>query len=114
MTLKTLVPTIMSFVLLPVLLSGQGKGVDPAQLLKPLGESWPTHSGDYTGRRFSSLKQIDRTTVKTLTLAWVQTLVEGPGSHRLAGAADAAAPTGPARHRSSSVVKAPASSRPAA
>ncbi len=79
MTLKTLVPTIMSFVLLPALLSGQGKGVDPAQLLKPLGESWPTHSGDYTGRRFSSLKQIDRTTVKTLTLAWVQTLVEGPG-----------------------------------
>ena len=79
MTLKTLVPTIISFVLLPALLSGQGKGIDPAQLLKPLGESWPTHSGDYTGRRFSSLKQIDRTTVKTLTLAWVQTLVEGPG-----------------------------------
>jgi alcohol dehydrogenase (cytochrome c) len=79
MTLKTLVPTILSFVLLPALLSGQGQGVDPAQLLKPLGESWPTHSGDYTGRRFSSLKQIDRLTVKNLTLAWVRTLVEGPG-----------------------------------
>jgi alcohol dehydrogenase (cytochrome c) len=79
MTLTKLGPTIVSFILLPALLSGQGKGVDPSQLLKPLGDSWPTHSGDYTGRRYSSLKQIDRTTVKNLTLAWVQTLVDGPG-----------------------------------
>ena len=42
-----------------VLLSGQGKVlVDPASLLAPLAESWPTYSGDYTGRRFSALTKI--------------------------------------------------------
>jgi alcohol dehydrogenase (cytochrome c) len=46
-------------------------GLDPALLLKPLAESWPTYSGDYTGRRYSSLKQVDRITVKNLTLGWV-------------------------------------------
>jgi len=25
-------------------------GLDPATLLKPLSDSWPTYSGDYTGR----------------------------------------------------------------
>ena len=28
-------------------------GLDPAALLEPLGDSWPTYSGDYTGRRYS-------------------------------------------------------------
>ena len=28
-----------------------GGGLDPAELLKPLSDSWPTYSGDYTGRR---------------------------------------------------------------
>jgi alcohol dehydrogenase (cytochrome c) len=44
------------FLLLPIALSGQGRGVPPSELLKPLGDSWPTYSGDYTGRRYSSLK----------------------------------------------------------
>jgi alcohol dehydrogenase (cytochrome c) len=78
MTMKKYLLTI-GFVVLPVMLAGQGKGLDPAQILKPLADSWPTHSGDYSGRRYSALKQIDRTTVKNLTLAWVQTLTEGPG-----------------------------------
>src|SRR3954471_7180625 len=46
-------------------------GLDPASLLKPLGDSWPTYSGDYTGRRYSPLKQINQATVKNLGLAWV-------------------------------------------
>lgn len=41
-----------------------GQGIAPDQLTKPLGDSWPTSSGDYTGGRFSSLKQINATTVK--------------------------------------------------
>ena len=59
-------------------LNAQGKGVPPAELLKPLTESWPTYSGDYSGKRYSALKQINRTTVKNLTLAWVAELNEGP------------------------------------
>ena len=57
-----------------------GHGVDPASLLKPLADSWPTYSGDYTGRRFSALTQVNRTTVKNLTLAWVSRVVTGPGA----------------------------------
>src|SRR5260221_13739988 len=46
-------------------------GLDPATLLKPLGASWPTYSGDYTGRRYSSLTQINQTSGKNLGLAWL-------------------------------------------
>ena len=67
-------------VALPLVLNAQGKGVAPADLLKPLGDTWPTYSGDYTGKRYSSLKAINRTTVKNLTLAWVARLNEGPGN----------------------------------
>ena len=78
----------------PVLLAGQSAapqdsaGVDPASLRRPLAESWTTYSGDYTGRRFSALTQVNRRTVKTLTLAWVSRVVTGVGQagRRPAGA----------------------------
>ena len=54
-------------------------GLDPAQILKPLGDSWPTYSGDYTGRRYSALTEINQSNVKRLTLAWASRLVAGPG-----------------------------------
>ena len=55
-------------------------GLDPASILKPLGDSWLTYSGDYTGRRYSSLTQINQTSVKNLGLAWVSRgFVQGSG-----------------------------------
>ena len=54
-------------------------GLDPASITRPLGESWPTYSGDYTGRRYSSLTQINQTNVKHMTLAWMRRLTNGPG-----------------------------------
>ena len=54
----------------PVALRGQQGGVDPASLLEPLEASWPTYSGDYTGRRYSRLEQVSTDTVSRLTLAW--------------------------------------------
>jgi alcohol dehydrogenase (cytochrome c) len=69
--------------LTPVLLGGQSPqagGLDPAALRKPLSDSWPVYSGDYTGRRFSALKQINATTVHGLTLAWVARLNAGSGA----------------------------------
>ena len=60
------------------LLSAQGP--DRALLHKPLGESWPSYSGDYSGKRYSSLTQINQTNVKSLTLAWARRLANGPGS----------------------------------
>ena len=69
-------------------------GLDPAKLLKPLGESWPTYSGDYTGRRYSSLTQINQTTVKNLGLAWLSRgFTQGSGSTGR-GTGGGAAPTG--------------------
>src|SRR5207344_2124031 len=43
---------------------GHGEGLDPAELLRPLSESWPTYSGDYSGRRYSALTQINQSNVK--------------------------------------------------
>jgi len=45
------------------------QSLDPAHLLKPLAESWPTYAGDYSGKRYSALTQIDQSNVKSLTLA---------------------------------------------
>jgi alcohol dehydrogenase (cytochrome c) len=68
--LKLLLTALL--LLLPTLLLSQSQGgVDPASLLKPLADSWPTYSGDYTGRRYSTLKQVNRDTVKNLTLGWI-------------------------------------------
>lgn len=46
----------------------------PAQLLQPLQNSWPTYSGDYTGQRYSALRQVDKSNVGHLSLAWTTRL----------------------------------------
>ena len=80
MTVKKLVLAASLF-LMPVLLAGQGQGgLDPAALLKPLSDSWPTYSGDYTGRRYSALTQVNQSTVTHLTLAWSSRVTGGPGN----------------------------------
>jgi alcohol dehydrogenase (cytochrome c) len=58
------------------------QGLNPADLLKPLGDSWLTYSGDYSGKRYSALKQINQSNVKNLTLAWTARVpmgIEGGG-----------------------------------
>ena len=45
---------VLPLLAVPVLLSAQGKGLDPAELLKPLADSWTTYNGDYSGKRYSS------------------------------------------------------------
>src|SRR4051812_1863069 len=55
-------------------------GLDPARLLQPLGEQWTSYSGDYTGRRYSALTQVNQSNVKSLTLAWVHKLSGPPSS----------------------------------
>ena len=56
------------------------QSLDPAHLLKPLADSWPTYAGDYSGKRYSALTQINQSNVKSLTLAWLARLNGGPGS----------------------------------
>jgi alcohol dehydrogenase (cytochrome c) len=56
----------------------QQSGLDPAAILKPLSDGWPSYSGDYTGRRYSALRQISTSNVKNLSLAWTVRLNAGP------------------------------------
>ena len=44
--------------------------LDPAALLKPATDTWPTYNGDYSGMRYSTLDQINAGNVGSLTLAW--------------------------------------------
>jgi len=56
------------------------QGLTPSALLKPPADSWPTYNGDYSGRRFSALTQIDSSNVHTLSLAWAtRVTVAGTG-----------------------------------
>jgi len=62
----------------PVALSAQG--LDPADILKPKPGTWPTYNGDYSGRRYSALKQINADNVGDLKTAW--TYPTNPGSSK--------------------------------
>jgi alcohol dehydrogenase (cytochrome c) len=46
--------------------------VDPSQLLvKPVSSNWPSYNGDYTGRRYSALREINTSNVSELRAQWV-------------------------------------------
>jgi acido-empty-quinoprotein group A len=47
------------------------QGLDAAAMLKPPTDTWPTYNGDYSGRRYSTLAQINEGNVNSLTLAWI-------------------------------------------
>jgi alcohol dehydrogenase (cytochrome c) len=47
------------------------QGLDPRILLNPAPDSWPGYHGDYSGRRHSTLTQIDPQNVDELGLAWL-------------------------------------------
>ena len=55
-------------------------GLNPVEILKPLQEGWPTYNGDYTGKRFSSLKLVNQSTVKNLSLSWNTRFTTGCGA----------------------------------
>jgi alcohol dehydrogenase (cytochrome c) len=61
-------------------LSADGTGLDPARILEPLKDSWLTYSGDYSGKRYSALTQINQTNVTQLTLAWASRVTGGAGA----------------------------------
>jgi alcohol dehydrogenase (cytochrome c) len=61
----------------PALLAAQG--LDPSQINKPLKDDWPTYNGDYSGKRYSALTQLNQSNVSHLTLAWVSRVTAGSG-----------------------------------
>ncbi|MGH9614036.1 MAG: acido-empty-quinoprotein group A, partial [Bryobacteraceae bacterium] len=60
---------LFSAALLPAALLGQM--LNPAALLKPPADTWPTYNGDYSGRRHSPLSQINASNIGSLALAWM-------------------------------------------
>jgi alcohol dehydrogenase (cytochrome c) len=73
----------------------QAQMLDPAQLVKPLSDSWPTYSGDYSGRRYSQLKQVDQSNVKNLSLAWSTRVTAGLPNAGGGGRGGFGGPAGP-------------------
>ncbi len=89
---------------LPLLACGQM--LDPGLLLKPATDAWPTYNGDYSGRRFSTLSQINQSNVKHLTLAWINRVRVGPGNGAIVGG-EGPEPTEASAHNSdASTIKA--------
>jgi len=56
------------------------EGLNPATLLKQPTDAWPTYNGDYSGRRFSTLTQINSSNVHTLSLAWASRFTGAAGA----------------------------------
>src|SRR5436309_12166340 len=76
--MKTSEMTISSILFfLPIAVLAQG--LTPAALVKPAPDSWPTYNGDYSGRRFSPLTQINSSNVHSLSLAWATRFSAGGG-----------------------------------
>ncbi len=76
MTLRRLLLACFAY---GISISAFGGGLDPASILKPPSGSWPTFNGDYSGRRFSPLDQINSANVHQLQLAWAYRANTGPG-----------------------------------
>jgi alcohol dehydrogenase (cytochrome c) len=65
------------FLALPAGLAAQE--LTSAKLLEQPTDAWPTYNGDYSGRRFSPLTQINSSNVHTLSLAWATRFGGGGG-----------------------------------
>jgi len=89
--------------LLPV--SVHGQILDPVLLTKPATDAWPTYHGDYSGRRFSTLSQINQSNVKHMTLAWIFRIKVGITSNAIVGG-EGPEPQGPPSDPGVSTIKA--------
>ena len=72
--------TLLLAVLLSATASFPEGPLNPSSILKPTPDMWPTFNGDYSGRRFSPLNQINGSNVKSLSLAWVARANTGDSS----------------------------------
>src|SRR3954466_689189 len=68
--LRIALGTFLTISFCGIVIARAPQGLDPATLLKPPADSWPTYHGDYSGQRHSKLTQITPENVNQLTLAW--------------------------------------------
>ena len=71
MTTSIKAALIAGLLAVPVAGLSQTLWLNHADLLKPLADTWPTYSGDYSGKRYSTLTEVNTSNVKSLALAWV-------------------------------------------
>jgi alcohol dehydrogenase (cytochrome c) len=84
--MRRALPLFLVVVAFTVVVAGrQSGGLTPAQILKPSPDSWPTFHGDYTGRHYSTLNQINVKNVKGLSLAWIGRLNTAPQAALVGG-----------------------------
>lgn len=60
----------LALILLALAVYLPAQELGPGKLLNPGTDSWPTFNGDYSGRRYSALAQINQSNVSSLALAW--------------------------------------------
>src|SRR5580700_9635438 len=89
--------------LLPASVPGQI--LDPVLLTKPATDAWPTYNGDYSGRRFSTLSQINQSNVTHMTLAWIFRIKVGITPNAIVGG-EGPVPQGPPSDPGVSTIKA--------
>jgi alcohol dehydrogenase (cytochrome c) len=68
--MKQLTIASLAAIVLTAGLAAQGT-LDPSLLLKAPVDAWPTYHGDYSGRHYSTLKQITASNIRGLSLAWM-------------------------------------------
>jgi alcohol dehydrogenase (cytochrome c) len=62
------------------------------RLLQPLKDDWLTYNGDYTSKRYSALSEVNRKTVKNLSLTWSTKFEPGDEPSALSGYSTVRAP----------------------
>jgi alcohol dehydrogenase (cytochrome c) len=79
-----MIPRIL--ILAAAALCAAAQGLDPKalRLFDPPADTWPTYNGDYSGRRYSTLSQINAANVSLLTSAWTYKIA-GIGPQRGVG-----------------------------
>jgi alcohol dehydrogenase (cytochrome c) len=69
--------TVLALTICSAPMVASAQTLDPAQILHPSPNEWPTYSGDYSGQRYSKLAEINQQTVSHLSLAWSERVVAG-------------------------------------
>ncbi|HEY6467619.1 MAG TPA: hypothetical protein VIY69_16575, partial [Candidatus Acidoferrales bacterium] len=73
MKTRNVILALLCFV--PVALFSQG--LNEKELLQPPTTTWGMYNGDYTARRFSTLKDINDSNVQELSLEWTAQIMGG-------------------------------------
>ena len=66
-------------------LPGSANTLDTAKLGAAPTDNWPSYNGDFSGRRYSTLNQINAGTIKSLTNSWTYTVTGAATSRGDAG-----------------------------